>query len=64
MDYSPDAKLISGFREGLLSMKVGEKATYFIPAHLGYGERGYPPVIPPNSDLIFELEIVEIVSPK
>ena len=64
MDYSPDAKLISGFREGLLSMTVGEKATYFIPSHLGYGERGYPPVIPPNSDLIFELEIVEIVSPE
>ncbi|MFT4697705.1 MAG: cyclophilin family peptidyl-prolyl cis-trans isomerase [Flavobacteriaceae bacterium] len=64
MDYSLEAKLISGFREGLLSMKVGEKATFFIPAHLGYGERGYPPVIPPSSDLIFELEIVEIVSPK
>lgn len=64
MDYSLDAQLISGFREGLLSMKVGEKATYFIPAHLGYGERGYPPVIPPSSDLIFELEVVEIVSPQ
>ncbi|WP_114491552.1 peptidylprolyl isomerase [Candidatus Ulvibacter alkanivorans] len=59
-DYSPDAKLIAGFREGLLQMSVGDKAVLFIPAHLAYGPSGYPPVIPPNSDLIFELELVAI----
>ncbi len=59
-DYSPDAKLIPGFREGLLKMKVGDKITLFIPPHLAYGERGIPGVIPPDSELIFELEIVEI----
>lgn len=58
-DYSPDAKLIPGFREGLLQMKVGDKATLFIPAHLAYGSRGIPGVIPPDAELIFELEIVD-----
>lgn len=60
-DYSIEAKLIPGFREGLLKMKVGDQATLFIPAHLAYGKRGVPGVIPPDSELIFELEIVEIV---
>ncbi|QAA83122.1 peptidylprolyl isomerase [Aequorivita sp. H23M31] len=59
-DYSKNAQLIPGFREGLLNMKVGDKTTLFIPAHLAYGERGIPGVIPPNSELIFELEIVGI----
>ncbi|WP_203292953.1 peptidylprolyl isomerase [Luteirhabdus pelagi] len=58
--YSPDARLIPGFREALLEMKVGDKVTVFIPSHLGYGQRGYPPLIPGNADLIFELELVEI----
>ena len=57
-DYSKDARLIPGFREGLLAMSIGDKATIFIPAHLAYGERGIPNVIPPNSDLVFELELV------
>lgn len=60
-DYSKDAQLIPGFREGLLNMKVGDKSTIFIPAHLAYGKRGIPGVIPADSDLIFQLEIVEIV---
>ncbi len=59
-DYSVDAKLIPGFREGLLNMKVGDKATIFIPPHLAYAKRGIPGVIPPDSELIFDLEIVEI----
>ncbi len=60
-DYGPEARLIPGFREALLNMSVGDKAVVYIPAHLGYGERGYPPIIPANEDLIFELEITEIV---
>lgn len=39
MDYSPDAGLIAGFKEGLLNMKVGDKKRIFIPSHLGYGLR-------------------------
>ena len=59
-DYSKDAQLIPGFREGLLQMKVGDKATLFIPSHLAYGSRGIPGVIPADSELVFELELVDI----
>ena len=41
-------------------MKVGDKVRVFIPAALGYGERGAGEVIPPNSDLIFDIEITDI----
>ena len=58
--YSPDAPMIPGFKDGIQQMKVGDKAVLFIPAALGYGERGAPPVIPPSADLIFEVELVEI----
>jgi peptidylprolyl isomerase len=60
-DYSKDAQLIPGFKEGLLLMGVGDSVTLFVPASLGYGEQGAGNVIPPNSDLIFELEIVDVV---
>ena len=60
-EYSKEAQLIPGFREGLLMMGVGDKITLFIPAHLAYGERGIPNLIPPGSDLIFNLELVEVV---
>ncbi len=60
-DYSKEARLIPGFREGLLMMSVGDQATIFIPAHLGYGEQGAGGLIPPNSDLVFELELTDIV---
>jgi peptidyl-prolyl cis-trans isomerase A (cyclophilin A) len=59
MDYSIDAQLISGFREGLLNMNYGDKVMLIIPSHLGYGEQGMGGVIPPNADLLFELEILE-----
>lgn len=59
--YSPDAQLIAGFKEGLLRLNVGDEAVLFIPSYLGYGERGAGNVIPPNSDLVFHLKIVEIV---
>ncbi|MEH6680865.1 MAG: peptidylprolyl isomerase [Sediminicola sp.] len=61
MAYSPDARLISGFKEGLLTMEVGEKVRLFIPSHLGYGPSGAGGVIPPNADLVFDLEITDIV---
>jgi FKBP-type peptidyl-prolyl cis-trans isomerase len=59
MDYKEDAQLIPGFREGLLSMNFGDKIRVFIPAHLGYGSAGRGAAVPPNSNLFFELEIVE-----
>ncbi|MBC9797048.1 peptidylprolyl isomerase [Sinomicrobium weinanense] len=60
MLYGPDSPLIAGFREGLLQMKVGDKARLFIPSHLGYGEAGAGGVIPPNADLVFDVEITEM----
>lgn len=61
MLYSPEAPLAPGFKEGLLTMKVGDKARLFIPPHLGYGDRNYGP-IPGGSTLVFDLEITGIVN--
>ncbi len=60
MVYNPEAQLIAGFKEALLAMKVGDKIRVFIPPHLGYGEQGSRNVIPPNANLIFDLEITGI----
>ncbi len=49
--------MISGFLEGLTKLKMGDKAVIFIPFNLGYGERGAGNVIPPNANLIFEIEL-------
>lgn len=57
--YSLDAKLIPGFREAMLKMSYGEKALIFIPSHLGYGEKGAGRLIAPNTDLVFEIELVD-----
>ncbi|WP_224490029.1 peptidylprolyl isomerase [Robertkochia flava] len=59
MEIDPEARLIPGFKEGLTLLKYGEKIRIFIPSHLGYGQAGFPPVIPPNTNLVFDLEIVE-----
>lgn len=57
--FGPEAPLIAGFSEGLQQMKIGDKALLFIPSHLGYGVQGAGGLIPPNTDLVFEVEIVE-----
>jgi cyclophilin family peptidyl-prolyl cis-trans isomerase len=58
--YGPDAKLIAGFKEGLQKMRIGDKAMLFIPSHLAYGANGAGNVVPPNTDLVFELELVGV----
>jgi len=52
--------LIPGFIEGIEQLSFGDKAIIFIPAHLGYGPQGARDVIPPNANLIFEIELFEI----
>lgn len=50
-------QLIPGFNEGMMLLKKGGKAVLFIPSALGYGEQGAGDAIPPNTDLIFYLEL-------
>ena len=57
--YGKKDGLIPGFIEGLGQMKLGDKALIYIPSKLGYGERGAGNVIPPNANIIFEIEMKE-----
>lgn len=57
--YGNKTGLIPGFLEGVNLLSFGDKVTLFIPSNLGYGEKGAGNVIPPNTTLIFELEILE-----
>lgn len=51
--------LIAGWKEGVKTMREGEKTRFFIPYYLGYGENGYGP-IPPKADLIFDVEVLKV----
>ena len=53
-------QVIKGWDSGVNGMQVGGSRTIIIPSSMGYGSRGAGDVIPPNSDLIFEVELIEI----
>jgi FKBP-type peptidyl-prolyl cis-trans isomerase FkpA len=51
-------QVIKGWDEGVQGMKIGGKRTIFIPSIMGYGSRGAGDLIPPNADLIFDVELL------
>ena len=53
-------QVISGWDEGIALLKVGDKARFVIPSHLGYGSQGAGGVIPPNATLIFDVELMNV----
>ena len=54
-------QVIAGWDLGVAKMKVGDKVLMTIPPELAYGRDGYPGAIPPNSTLLFEVELLAII---
>ena len=54
-------QVIQGWDEGVVKMKEGEKAIFYIPSHLAWGEQGAGKKIKPNTDFIFEVELLEVL---
>lgn len=55
-------RVIKGWDLGLIGMKAGGKRKLFVPAHLAYGERQIGAHIKPNSNLLFEIELLEVLT--
>lgn len=55
-------RVIKGWDQGLMGMKVGGKRKLHVPAHLAYGDRQVGPHITPGSNLVFEIELLEVLT--
>lgn len=55
-------RVIKGWDQGLVGMKVGGKRKLFVPSHLAYGDRQIGNLIGPNSNLIFEIELLDVLT--
>ena len=53
--------VIAGWSAGVATMKVGELSKFTIASEYAYGDRGFPGLIPPNSTLVFEIELLQIL---
>ena len=51
-------QVIKGLDEGISQLSIGEKARVIIPAKMGYGDHGFPGLVPPNSPLLFDCELI------
>lgn len=57
--YDPAVGMVQGFKDAMLSMNYGDEIIAFIPSELAYGERGAGGVIPPNTNLVFEMKMMK-----
>ena len=57
----PVSGVVPGFAEGLMNVRMGGRAKIYIPSHLAYGSKGSGKRVPPDSTLIFEIEILDVI---